>query len=219
MKVGGTTSSPGSHLAQQMKATSKSWSHLILGHVRRASPEFDRTISHTDCTQPYKPACTATPKFTVLSAHNGYLQNYHQLKSQLTRKHRFESEKHTLIDSEVIAHLYEEQLAQTKDSTKAANSLHQQTEGNNTIVLVTTNRKEAHLHTIHKGKTRGITVWTNPEGEVLLCSREPPVQRILKRFLKENNHQKIIAVEHTDLANMQADFDVKLQPQTALAGS
>jgi len=214
MKVGGAIDSPADHLRQQMKATSKSWSHLILGHVRRASPEFDKTIPYTECTQPFKPACTATAGFTILSVHNGYLQNYQQLKNQLTQKHRLESAKYTLIDSEVIAHLYEEQLAQTKDSTEAANSLHQQIEGNNTIVLVTTNGKEAHLHTIHKGKTRGLTVWTNPEGEVLLCSRENPVQRILQRFLKENNHRKIIAIQHTDVANMQADFNIKLQPQT-----
>lgn len=211
-KVGRTTDSPSYHLKQQMQASWKSKPHLILGHVRRASPEFDRTIPHAECTQPYMPACIRTTRFATLSAHNGLLQNYQQLRDQLAQWHHFESEKHMLIDSEVIAHLHEELLAQFEDPTKAGSRLYEQIEGNNTIVTITIDKQEAHLHVIHKGKTRGLTIWTNPEGEALLCSRENPVQHVLHKFLSENNYKIIIAVRRTDTANIQAHFNLNSKP-------
>jgi predicted glutamine amidotransferase len=110
IKVGKTQKdSPIRNLKQQLTYLTKIRSQVILAHVRRASPEFTDTIQHAECTQPYKPHCTQ-PKLDLVSAHNGYLRNYQQLKTQLQLKHLFESEPTKLIDSEIIPHLHEEQL-------------------------------------------------------------------------------------------------------------
>jgi len=191
-----------------LKVVGETKSCLILGHVRRASPEFDKTIPYAECTQPYKPVCHRTIRFTILSAHNGLLQNYKQLRDQLAQWHSLESERRMLIDSEVIVHLHEELLAQLGDPTKAGSRLYEQIEGNNTMVSITINKQETHLHVIHRGKTRGLTIWSNQEGEALLCSRETPVQRVLHKFLSENNYKIIVAVRRTDTANIQAHFNL-----------
>ena len=209
-KVGKTKGSPVHHLKRQLSNTATR-SQVILGHVRRASPEFQDTIQHAECTQPYQPHCRQN--LNLISAHNGFLQNYQQLKIKLNVTHRFESEPIRLIDSEVIPHLYEELLAQTKDTTKAVHTLHEQIEGNNTAIIITAHKQEAYLHAIHKGKTRGLTVWISPKGEVLLCSREQPVQRTLHELLTESNYQGIITIHRTDTVNIQAHFRLRLPPQ------
>jgi len=211
-KAGCTTDSPADNLIEQMKVTRETKSRLILGHVRRASPEFDKTIPYADCTQPYKPACIRPKGFVTLSAHNGFLKNYKQLRDQLAQRHHLESEKRMLIDSEVIAHVHEEMLAQLGEPTKAGGKLYEQIEGDNTIVTITINKRETHLHAIHKGKTRGLTIWTNLRGEILLCSRETPIQQVLHEFVLENNYRIMVAVRRTDTANIQAHFTQDSKP-------
>jgi len=202
-KVGKTNGSPCYDLISKLGDKIGN-SRLILGHVRRASPEFKDTTQYREFAQPYKPNCKHD--LNLVSAHNGFLQNYQKLSNNLTSQHKFESQKIKLNDSEVIAHLYEELLTQTKDPTKAAHTLHEQIEGNNTAVILTINKNEAHIDAIQKGKTRGLIVWTNPKGEVLICSREKPIQKTLHKFLIENNYKKIIHITRNDSANLETHF-------------
>ncbi len=208
-KIGKNKHSPLKDLTSRLKATTSS-SSFILGHVRRASPQFEDTIECKEFAQPYKPQCS--PDFNLVSAHNGFLQNYNQLRNKLTQPHHFESEKIKLNDSEVLTHLYEEQLSNSKDTTRATHALFEQIEGNNTVVILTINKNEAHIDAIQKGKTRGLVIWTNPKGEVLICSREKPVQKTLHKFLVENNYQKIIHITRNDSANLETHFT--LNPPT-----
>jgi len=215
VKVGKTQRrSPIHNLKQQLPNLATIQSQIILGHVRRASPEFIDTIQHAECTQPYKPHCTH--KLNVISAHNGYLENYQQLKTQLQTKHCFESEPIKLIDSEIIPHLYEEQLTKTKNPTKAAHKLHEQTQGRNTIITLHTNTdtNQAHLNVIQKGKTRGLTIWTNPDNEVLICSREKPTLTTFTKILTENNYQKITHITRNDSVNLEAHFSLNYVEHT-----
>jgi len=217
-KVGKTKKSPIEDLSQQLKETALS-SHLILGHVRQASKEFEATIPHRECAQPYKPPCT--PNLSLVSAHNGFLQNYQELKNKLSASHSFESQKIKLIDSEVIPHLYEELLNQTKNTTKTTHTLFEQIKGTpkygNTVVIFHTNNNEAHLNIIQKGKTRGIVVWTNPKGEALICSRPKPIEKTLNKFLIENNLQKTIQVTHNQSVNLETHFTLNLNPRPQAA--
>jgi len=210
-KVGKTKRLPVKDLTSRLRATTSS-SSFILGHVRRASPQFEDTIECKEFAQPYKPNCKHN--LDLVSAHNGFLQNYNQLRNKLTQPHHFESEKIKLNDSEVPAHLYEELLTQIKDPTRAAHALYEQVEGNNTIVILSTNKtgSEAHLQAIQKGKTRGLVIWTNQRGEVLICSREKPVQKTLHTFLFENNYQKIVNITRNDSTNLETHFT--LNPPT-----
>jgi len=206
-KVGKTNSSPCYDLISKLGDRIGN-SHLILSHVRRASPEFKDTTQYREFAQPYKPSCKHD--LSLVSAHNGFLQNYQKLSNNLTSQHKFESQKIKLNDSEVIAHLYEELLTQTKNPTKAAHTLCEQIEGNNTAVFLTINKNEAHIDAVQKGKTRGLVVWTNPKGEVLICSREKPIQKTLNKFLQENNYNKIIHITRNDSANIQIHYTLNL---------
>ncbi len=205
--------SPVHDLRQQLPNLTKTRSQVILAHVRRATPEFTDTIQHAECTQPCKPHCTQHD-LNLVSAHNGYLENYQQLKTQLQLKHQFESEPTKLIDSEIIPHLYEEQLTKTKNPTKAAHTLYEKTQGHNTIIIIHTDAKQAHLDIIQKGKTRGLTIWTNPDNAVILCSREKPAQAAFNKFLKENKYQEIIHLTRNDAANLEAHFTLTLNQHT-----
>ena len=210
-KVGKTRGSSVDDLKLRLRGHNAS-SRLVLGHVRRASPEFETTVKYRECTQPYKPSCTRSFKF--VSAHNGKVRNYQKLKNKLDTSHTFESEKIELIDSEVIPHLFEELLSKSKDTTRATHALFEQIEGNNTAVILSTNKSEAHLNVIQKGKTRGLVVWTNLKREVLLCSREKPTQQILNKFLTENDYQKIIKVSREDSVNLEAHFSLSIPQST-----
>jgi glucosamine 6-phosphate synthetase-like amidotransferase/phosphosugar isomerase protein len=213
-KVGRTQRrSPVHDLKQKLLNITKIQSQVILAHVRHASPEFTDTIQHAECTQPYKPHCTQH-ELNLVSAHNGYLENYQQLKTQLKLKHQFESEPTKLIDSEIIPHLYEEQLTKTKNPTKATHALHEKTQGRNTIIIIHTNTDKADLDIIQKGKTRGLTLWTNPDNAVLLCSREKPAQTTFNKFLKENKYHEITHLTRNDAANLEAHFTTSLSPHT-----
>ncbi len=208
-KVGRTGGSPAEELSRMIEHSSES-STVILAHVRHSSPEFQETISHPECTQPYRPTCAKD--LTVFTAHNGFLKNYQQLKSSLTEKHRFESEKTQLIDSEVVAHIFEEALVKQNDPTKAAHALYEQTEGTsmqgNTVVTIARNGDETHLNALQKGRTRGLVIWTNPRNEVIICSREKPIQKILASVLSESNYQKIINITRNDTVNTEAHFNL-----------
>jgi len=212
-KTNKTQRSPVNDLQQQPSLAAAS-SALILGHVRRASPEFTDTIHYDECTQPYKPRCPTD--LNIISAHNGYVQNYQQLKTKLKTKHIFESEPIKLIDSEIIPHHYEEQLAKTQNPTKAAHALYESLEGRNTIIILhlDTNTNQAHINIMQKGKTRGLVTWTNPNNEVVVCSREKPTQTTFSNFLNENNYQKIIHVTRNDSAQLETHFTLTQKQHT-----
>jgi len=209
-KIGKTNNSPADKLRLQLRET-EGTSQLILGHVRRASPEFETTIAHKECTQPYKPSCSHNLSF--VSGHNGKVQNYLELKNKLNSSHKFESQKIKLIDSEVIPHLFEELLAKTKDPRKATHELFEQIEGTdtqgNTVVIIHANGDEPYLNAIQKGKTRGLVAWINPVNEVLVCSREKPVKQTLSKFMAENHYEKLITVNRRDSVNILAHFSLK----------
>jgi predicted glutamine amidotransferase len=209
-KIGKNSDSPARDLQLKTEPNKRS-SRLILAHVRRASPEFEKTIGHKECTQPYKPMCTRNLSFA--SAHNGKVQNYLKLKKKLGKTHKFESEKTEPIDSEVVPHLFEELLAKTKDPRKATHALFEQIEGTetqgNTVVTVHAGGYEPYLSAIQKGRTRGLIVWINPKNEVLVCSREKPVKAVLSRFLAENHYEKLVTVTRRDSVNLVAHFSLK----------
>jgi glucosamine--fructose-6-phosphate aminotransferase (isomerizing) len=70
--------------------------------------------------------------------HNGIIENYQQLKKKLTAKHTFRSE----TDTEVVAHLIEEALAQNQPLDQATLSVFRRLEGNNAIIVANSAQRQ-----------------------------------------------------------------------------
>jgi len=190
-KVGKTNSSPAKNLSSFRDLTQQK-SRIILGHVRHASSELMYTIEYAEATQPYKVNCLG---LEVISAHNGYVRNYTMMKDNLKEKHQFESEKIGFVDSEVIPHLFEEKLMTYRDEAEAGKKTWQTLEGNNAAVLLSLTGNTRLLHLLHKGHSRGMHVWKNNKGEIILCSREKPLRQVFDNLLKEGAFEKILSIE------------------------
>ena len=97
-----------------------------IAHTRWAThgaPSRENAHPHLDC------------KGRVAVVHNGIIKNFAELRSELTRRgHVFRSE----TDTEVIAHLFEEEYEQTRDGMEAFRRVIQRIEGAYAIALVHT---------------------------------------------------------------------------------
>jgi len=191
-KVGKTNSSPAKDLSL-LRDFAQQKSRIILGHVRHASSNLMNTVEYAEATQPYKVNCLGLAE--IVSVHNGYVRNYTMIKDHLKGKHQFESEKRGLVDSEVIPHLFEEKLMTYCDEFEAGKKTLQSLEGNNAAVLISLTGKTKLLHLIHKGHSRGMHVWKNDKGEIVLCSREKPLKQVFVNLFKEGAFEKILSIE------------------------
>ena len=119
-KIGKTGGSPVAELAEILK-TQLSEARVLVGHVRFPGLEFMDTVKFKEATQPYVE--NFEPKLTIVSAHNGRLENYLELRAKL-KEHVFESEKYRLIDSEVIPHYFGELLDEDPGARVCGRILH-----------------------------------------------------------------------------------------------
>jgi len=190
-KVGKVDGSPAGHLAKTCRLDAAS---VLIGHVRLPSPWFMKTAHFKETAQPYVARCFSG--LTVVSAHNGNVTNYKVIGERLGRKHFFESERAELIDSEVIPHLFEELLIKEGSYENALDTLFSVIEGPNTASLLQIERGELILHFLYKGKTRGLTIWKSPKGEVIFCSRKEPLIEELGFILNEGNFTEQVSIAY-----------------------
>lgn len=204
-KVGKKNSSPveGLSLIRSMQGIR---SRIVLGHVRYASPYLMDTIEYDEETQPYKADCSGISE--IISAHNGKVENYEHIRKNLSKEHFFESEAVKLNDSEVIPHLFEESLMMGFDEIEARKKAFQTIRGDNTVVLITQLERRRLLHILHRGKTRGMHVWKNGKGEIILCSREEPLLQMFGDFLREKGFEKVLAIGWQVDNKAQRTYDV-----------
>lgn len=99
-------------------------SQIGIGHTRWATHggvTRENSHPHTDCTK------------KVVIVHNGIIENFEQYREELTKKsHHFKSE----TDTEVIAHLIEEELKKEPDEKKAVTSVFKKLSGLNAIITL-----------------------------------------------------------------------------------
>lgn len=202
-KIGSVNGSPVKTLSKMCKFTEAA---VLIGHVRMPSPEFMETAKFRETAQPYITKCY--PHRVIFSAHNGKVENYEDIRRRLDRNHLFESESVQLIDSEVIPHLFEETLKEN-DYAEALNSFLDSLEGSNTIVMLQSEKDGAFLHFVHKGKTRGLTVWTNEENEIVFCSRKEALTETFASMLVNANFKERISVQWREEKNVKLSLALK----------
>ena len=147
-----------------------------IGHTRWAThgqPTDQNAHPHTDCSR------------RVAVVHNGIVENYQHLKKQLQAKgHTFRSQ----TDSEVLAHLIEEQLKKKswKDAVRRALS---QIEGTYSVVAV----YEGEPHTLIGARSGGgalVVGWG--EGETLLASDVPALLSHTRRVSYLDDNEMVV---------------------------
>jgi len=204
-KIGKRNASPARDLSKFREVT-QAKSTIVLGHVRRASKDFMDTIEYVAATQPYKVNCLGSSE--IVSAHNGYVQEYIAIKNNFKESHQFESENGCFVDSEVIPHLFEENMVQCNDVIEARKDVFERLNGNNTVVLLSATKHSRLLHVLHKGQTRGMYVWKNNKGEIILCSREDPVHKMFGHFLEEASFKKVLSIGWQVDSELQQTYDL-----------
>lgn len=201
-KVG--EASPAMQLAKMVNATEAS---VLIGHVRMPSPEFMASAKLREAAQPY--VVERDPELTVASVHNGKVENYKELRAKLGEAHVFESERFGLVDSEVIPHFFEELLSEEEQTDEALYSLFCALHGSSAIGLLQVGEEDVFVHLIHKGKTRGLTVWTNNQNEVVFCSRREPLIQEFEGIITERRLKERVAIAYQEDAGLKLSFQAK----------
>lgn len=200
-KVGKVDASPARRLSEIVKISEAS---VLVGHVRMPSPQFMETARFKETAQPYVTRCYGG--LTIVSAHNGSVTNYKEIRKKLGKAHIFESEKIELIDSEAIPHCFEELLKEKVDAEEAVNGLFSALEGSNVVSMLQIGEENVFLHFIHKGKTRGLTIWTNKQKEVIFCSRKEPLAEEFSDVLAQGNFREKISIPWHEDVSLKLSF-------------
>lgn len=203
-KVGKVDVSPARRLSEIVKIDDAS---VLMGHVRMPSPEFMETAKAKATAQPYVAECISG--LTVVSVHNGKVENYEEIREKLANRHVLESEEVGLIDSEVVPHFFEEKL-ESRAGSDALNAFFEGLSGSNAIGLLQVEKEVVLLHLVHKGKTRGLTVWTNARGEVVFCSRKEPLMAEFKSILADGKFEEKVSVPWNVEKSLKLSFTVKM---------
>jgi len=175
---------------------------VLLGHVRRASQNFKASVSYSWGAQPYSCDCIG---FKVFSIHNGFVQNYAELRS---KKHHFESyqpeiltEYPHFIDSEVIPHKCAE-LVKKYGIEEGFGKLFEIVKGNNAWIILL-NKDYFYLGIFHKGRTRGLHVYEGQNSLIATTRSEalPPFKSL----------KKIIEIEWREEAELLLTYRFKIR--------
>jgi hypothetical protein len=68
--------------------------------------------------------------------------------------------------------------------------------------------ENAFLHLIHKGKTRGLTVWTNERNEVIFCSRKEPLIEEFSKMLAKGKFKEKISIPYREDVGLKLSYQL-----------
>lgn len=206
-KVGRVAGSPAAQLGKIVESQLSEVSVLI-GHVRYPSSEFMEAARFKETAQPY--VGQFEPELTIVSAHNGKVENYKELKARM-KEHVFESEKAGFVDSEIIPHYFSELINETASVDEALYRLICTLKGSNAVSIFHLDAENTFLHLIHRGKTRGLTVWATENNEVIFCSRPEPVNEEFKSLLKRDKFKEKISIKWHEDAGVKLSFPITFE--------
>ncbi|MEO0258243.1 MAG: hypothetical protein ABIM32_02260 [candidate division WOR-3 bacterium] len=158
---------------------------FFIGHVRRASDEFsspdelDELHAH--------PFVHSGKKFRIYGVHNGFLKNYKEISNRYGIQEYF-------TDSDVLTQYFLALLENKGNISSACEELFSGIEGNNTAVFLIEGKDDYHLVVLHTGKTRGLVIFENEHGEMLLCSRKGLLLKYFEDLLEDRNYFETVAV-------------------------
>ena len=72
-------------------------------------------------------------------------------------------------------------------------------------------KENAFLHLVHKGKTRGLTVWENDNNEVIFCSRPEPVMEEFERLLARDRFKQKLLIKWNEDAGAKLSFPISFE--------
>ena len=90
----------------------------------------------------------------------------------------------------------------------AVNELLCTLKGSNSVAMLHVDDENAFLHLVHKGKTRGLTVWANEKNEVIFCSRPEPVMEEFSRILARDKFKEKAAIKWREDAALKLSFPI-----------
>jgi hypothetical protein len=64
------------------------------------------------------------------------------------------------------------------------------------------------MHLIHKGKTRGLTVWTNERNEVIFCSRKGPLIEEFGKMLTRGKFKEKISIPYKEDVGLKLSYQL-----------
>jgi glucosamine 6-phosphate synthetase-like amidotransferase/phosphosugar isomerase protein len=203
-KVGKNKDSPVAELAGILKQKLLE-ARVLIAHVRYPSLEFMDTVKFKEAAQPYVE--NFEPELTIVSVHNGRVENYLELKAKV-KEHMFESEKAIrLIDSEVIPHYFDallDEFEPERATHQLMDSLKGKTVGS--IALLRLDDEDQVLHVLHKGWSRGLTVWANDKGEVIFSTRPEPITEELNELLSRGGFREKAVIKPREEAELNLSF-------------
>jgi glucosamine 6-phosphate synthetase-like amidotransferase/phosphosugar isomerase protein len=161
------------------------------------------TVQFKEAAQPYVE--NFEPEITIVSAHNGRVENYKELQERL-KGHVFESAKAGFVDSEIIPHYFSELINETETTDEALYRLFCTMKGSNTVGMFHLDEENAFLHLVHKGKTRGLTVWANDKDEIIFCSRPEPVMEEFERMIARDKFKTKVSIKLSEDAGLKLSF-------------
>ncbi len=212
VKVGGN-GDPVAALRDEISRTAprllEAGSDVLMGHVRRAVPRFLSTVARAEATQPYVASCWEN--LQVIGIHNGFASNYGRL---LSRTHRLESAHLGPVDSETLPHLVEELLTSGRDPHEAMGEVARRIRGGNAAFFIVRHNGSTWAGIVHVGKTRGLTVWENSLGELLLVSRPRCLGSFLRSVIDSHGFRVVFRVGRREAARFTKAWRVRDQVNT-----
>jgi hypothetical protein len=110
----------------------------------------------------------------------------------------------------VIPHYFEELLNELDDTDKAVYALFNALQGSNAVSLLQVGEEDTFLHLIHRGKTRGLTVWTNEQNEFVFCSRKEPLMEQFNNILTKGKFNEKISIAWRENVGLKMSFPVNM---------
>jgi len=168
-----------------------------IGHTRWAThgaPSKENAHPHTDCTD------------TVAVVHNGIVENFMHLKQELESKgHNFQSR----TDTEVVAHLVEDNLRKGKSFVEAVRLAATMLTGAYALAFICTNEPDK---VVCVRKESPLVIGTSPRGN--FCASDIPafLSRTNQAILLEDDEMAVVTADQVQLLRVDSGDVVMRDP-------